>query len=327
MTAPFFSIIILYWQNAQYLPTCLRALSAQTCQNFEVILVDNASPEPFDPSCLDLFSHLNIHLLRSEVNLGFTGGNNLAARSARGEYLVLLNADAFPEPEWLARIQAAIPEHPDTFFASRLIMANNPLRLDGEWNVYHASGLVWRKSHGRPLSTATATEKYVLSACAAAGVYPKQAFESVHGFDEDFFAYMEDVDMDFRMQLQGYRCLYLPNATVRHVGSASTSTRSAMVVFHGHRNLVWTYFKDMPGLLFWFLLPCHILINLFYLVAGLFMPTRKEMARAKWEALKGLPKAIKKRKEIQANRKVSTWQIARLLDWNPLSPLIKLSYR
>ena len=167
----------------------------------------------------------------------------------------------------------------------------------------------------------------MLSACAAAGVYPREAFTAAGGFDEDFFAYMEDVDLDFRLQLLGYPCWYLPKAVVRHAGSGSTSPRSELVVFYGHRNLVWTFVKDMPGWLFWAMLLPHLLVNLLYLIVALFLPMRKAMYRAKWEALKGLPTAWKKRQAVQRKRKVSVRTIAGLLEWNPFAPLIKLTYR
>jgi len=327
MTSPFFSIIVLYWNSEKYLSENLRALAAQTWQDFEVILLDNGSQQPPDQKILAQFPELQLRQIASEKNLGFAAGNNLAARSARGEYLVLLNVDAFPQPDWLAQVHTGIQQHPNAFFASRLLMADDPQRLDGEWNVVHATGLVWRRAHGRKLSAAWPQERRVLSACAAAGVYPREAFTAAGGFDEDFFAYMEDVDLDFRLQLLGYPCWYLPKAVVRHAGSGSTSPRSDLVIFYGHRNLVWTFVKDMPGWLFWMMILPHLLVNLLYLIVALFLPMRKAMYRAKREALKGLPKAWKKRKEVQSQRKVSVGTIAGLLEWNPFAPLIKLTYR
>lgn len=93
-------------------------------------------------------------------------------------------------------------------------------------------------------------------ACAAASVYPREAFDAVGGFDEDFFAYMEDIDLDFRLQLAGYPCLYLPNAFVKHVGSASTAPRSDFAVYHGHRNLPWVFIKICLAGCFGFCCPC-----------------------------------------------------------------------
>jgi len=146
MNQPFFSIVILFWQSEQYLQRCLQSLKAQTFRDFEVILLDNGANQPPDPAILAVFHDLDLKHLHSDANLGFAGGNNLAAKSAAGEYLVLLNSDAFPEPDWLATLHQAALTHPGHCFASRLLQAGNLAVLDGEWNVYHASGLVWRKT-------------------------------------------------------------------------------------------------------------------------------------------------------------------------------------
>lgn len=327
MTKAFFSIVILFWKSAQYLPRSLRALEEQTLKDFEVILLDNGAQEPPDPAVLARYSNLDLHLLRSDTNLGFAAGNNYAVKATKGDYLVLLNGDAFPAPDWLETISNSIPSYPNHFFASRLIQADNPALLDGEWNVIHASGLAFRHNHNRPVSASKGCPKEVLSACAAAGVYPRKGFEEVAGFDEDFFSYMEDVDLDMRLQLADYRCLYLPEAVVYHVGSGSTGKRSAFSIFYGQRNLVWTFVKNMPALLFWLLLPAHLLANLIYIIAACFMPTRKTIWRAKRSALAGLSKMWRKRQLIQSKRTTSIWRFARLLNWNPFSPLAKLLNR
>ena len=327
MTKPFFSVLILFWKSAQYLQAVLQALEEQTFKDFEVILLDNGAEEPPDPVLLSQHPHLNLHLLCSETNLGFAGGNNLAARQAQGDYLVLLNSDAFPEPDWLATIHQAALSHPRHCFASRLLQADNPALLDGEWNVYHASGLAWRKNHNRSVSFSSTEPRHVMSACAAASAYPRSAFEQVGGFDEDFFAYMEDIDLDLRLRLAGYDCLYLPEAVVHHVGSGSTGSRSDFSTFYGHRNLIWAFVKNMPGLLLWLLLPAHLIVNIAYLLAGLFMSNGKTLWQAKKAAITGLPDVLQKRQLIQSKRTTSVWRFAKLINWNPLFPLTKLLYR
>lgn len=323
---PDFSILILSWRSEQHLPRCLRALEAQSFKKFEVLLLDNGNESPLSEDLLTTFPDLTLKIFRSEKNLGFAAGNNLLAKEARGDYIVLLNADAFPEADWLSVLHAAAIDKPNHFFASRLIKANEPDKLDGEWHVYHASGLAWRHMHNQPLSQATNAPKEVFGACAAASAYPREAFESVGGFDEDFFAYMEDIDLDFRLQLQGHACLYLPQAIVHHVGSASSAPRSEFAVYHGHRNLPWVFIKNMPGALFWLLLPCHILVNLAYLLLAPFMGKGKVMLKAKGDALNELGKTYSKRQKIQKARKASVWTIARLLNWNPFAPLIKSKF-
>lgn len=165
---PDFSILILSWRSEQHLPRCLRALEAQRFKKFEVLLLDNGNESPLSEDLLTTFPDLTLKILRSEKNLGFAAGNNLLAKEARGDYIVLLNADAFPEADWLSVLHAAAIDKPNHFFASRLIKANEPDKLDGEWHVYHASGLAWRHMHNQPLSQATNAPKEVFGACAAA---------------------------------------------------------------------------------------------------------------------------------------------------------------
>ena len=323
---PYFSILILNWRSEEHLPRCLNALEAQRYKNFEVLLLDNGNALPLNADFSASYPGIKIKAFRSEKNLGFAAGNNLLAKEACGKYIVLLNADAFPEPEWLEILQESSLANPNHFFASRLIKANEPEKLDGEWHVYHASGLAWRHMHNQPISLATAEVKEVFGACAAASAYPREAFEAVGGFDEDFFAYMEDIDLDFRLQLQGYSCLYLPQAIVHHVGSASSAPRSEFAVYHGHRNMPWVFVKNMPGLLMWLLLPLHVLVNLAYLMIAPLMGKGRVMFKAKWDSLKGFGKILKKRQKIQKTRKVKALHIARLLNWNPLAPLIKTKF-
>ncbi len=197
-----------------------------------------------------------------------------------------------------------------------MLIAANTALLDGAGDSYHVSGLAWRTAHGAPDSAVTDYEHEVFSPCAAAALYRHQALIELDGFDEDFFCYMEDVDLGFRLRLAGYRCLYVPRSVVHHVGSGTSGGQdSAFSMYHGHRNLVWVYVKDMPGLLFWIFLPLHLLLNLasifwFALIRG----RRRVILRAKYDALRGLPKMWRKRRNIQKLRIVSIQDIWQQLD-------------
>jgi GT2 family glycosyltransferase len=324
---PFFSIIILYWKNKHYLFTCLDSLLSQIEKDFEILILDNGSPEPVGQNEYEKYSELNIKTISLKTNLGFAAGNNIAAANANGKYIVLLNSDAFPYPDWLVNIRRGIKKYPDGFFASKLIMANHPERYDGMGDVYHASGLVWRKSYNTPISPSLESEKEVFSACGAAAVYPNDAFKQVNGFDADYFSYVEDVDLGFRLRLAGYRCIFLPNAIVEHVGSGSTSYRSDFSVYYGQRNLVWTFIKDMPGIFVWLLAPVHFLANILQIILALFRKQTKITLKAKIDAMKKLPSIIEKRKAVQKSRNIPIMQIIQRMDWNPISPLIKLFQR
>jgi GT2 family glycosyltransferase len=154
----------------------------------------------------------------------------------------------------------------------------------------------------------------VFSACAAAALYRRDAFEAVGGFDEDFFCYLEDVDLGFRLRLAGHRCTYVPDAVVHHVGSATTVKDSDFAVYHGHRNLVWAYVKNMPGRLFWLFLPQHIAANLYIVVRYAIEGRWRVVMKAKWDAIQGIPRMWKKRRAIQAQRIASIAKIRAAMD-------------
>jgi len=315
-SSPLISIILVTWNSATYLPHCLESLSLQTFKDFEVIVVDNGSTDGTLDDLESRWSEVTMQVLRLGENKGFAAANNLGARLARGQWLALLNPDAFPAPEWLEQLLHAAESHPQACFASRQVQAGAPHLLDGEGDAYHVSGLTWRRGYGLPVCEKAELEE-VFSPCAAAALYPCQAFLEVGGFDEEYFAYQEDVDLGFRLRLQGRPCYYVPGAVVQHVGSASTGKRSAFVIYHGHRNLVWTYFKDMPPALFWTFLPLHLVMNLYSLVSFTLRGQGRAIWRAKREALLGLGAMLRKRKEIQRQRRVSAKEVYRLMehDW------------
>jgi GT2 family glycosyltransferase len=317
---PKITIIIVTWNSEAYLPHCLESLKKQKYKDFEVIIIDNGSTDNAVNNLAEKYPSLDLRIEKLDTNTGFAVANNIGARLARGKWLALLNADAFPESEWLENLLKATEQHPNAFFASQQIQANAPDLLDGEGDTYHISGLAWRRNYGLPLQNKTKLEE-IFSPCAAAALYPRQAFLDVSGFDEDYVSYHEDVDLGFRLRLQGLRSYYMPQAIVYHVGSASTSKRSDFSVYYGHRNLEWTYYKNMPSILFWLFFPVHVLMN-FFLIAYLTSGGRgKVILRAKIDALKGFKKMRRKRKEIQASRIVSTKDIYQSLERGFFAPV------
>ncbi len=264
---PKVTVIIVNWNGERFLDRCLSALQAQTVAPHEIILVDNASSD----ASLDIVRRFpSVRLLAQNENLGFARGNNLAieAAAAESEWIALLNPDAFVEPHWLEALLSATHDYSDfDVFGSKLVNAADPAVLDGAGDAYHISGLVWRMGHGAAVSSFSEQVREVFSPCAAAALYRRSALLEVGGFDEVFFCYVEDVDLGFRLRLAGYRCLYVPSSVAHHVGSGTTGGQhSDFAVYHGHRNLVWTYVKDMPGVLFWVFLPLHLAMNLVVLV-------------------------------------------------------------
>ncbi|MGD2155990.1 MAG: glycosyltransferase family 2 protein [Anaerolineales bacterium] len=316
---PLVSIVVVNWNGREVLPLCLEALTAQVYNNYEIIVVDNGSS---DHSADELDSRWpEVKTVRLGENKGFAVANNIGARLARGTWLALVNNDAFPEPNWLIELIAAAQKYPNfSFFGSRLVQYDDPRLLDGTGDVFHISGLAWRRHYNHPVSSVNHKVEEVFGPCAAAAMYSREAFWQVGGLEEDFFSYHEDVDLAFRLRLQGYRCLYIPNAVVRHVGSASSGKRSDLSVYYGHRNLVWSYVQNMPSNLFWKYLPAHLLANLVFLIYYSVRGQPGAIWRAKLDALMGLPIALRKRRAIQSRCEVPISDIVSVIERGWVKP-------
>jgi GT2 family glycosyltransferase len=307
---PFFSVIIVNFNGGAHLRTCLEALRGQTERDFEVLVVDNGSTDGAIDSLAEAYPEAR--LLRQARNLGFAAANNLAARAARGTWLVLLNNDAFAAPEWLERLRAGIARYPAfSGFASRQMKALAPTCLDGAGDAYHVSGVPWRIGFDQPMGPPWDRDGEIFIPCACAAAYRKDAFDAAGGFDERFFCYVEDVDLAFRLQLRGHRFMYLSQAVVKHVGSATVGKTSDFARYHGHRNIVWCFFKNMPDALLWKYLPLHLAMNLVSLLAFTLKGEGAPIWRAKWSALGGLPWVLAERRAIQRTRTASAHELER----------------
>lgn len=312
------AVIIVNHNGGDLLPRCLRALARQTLAPHRVYVVDNASGDGSVESILGEFP--TVSLMKLDKNTGFAAANNLAAKRAEGcDWIAVLNPDAFPEPAWLEALMHAAARRPEfSFFGSRMLMADDPTRLDGVGDAYHISGLIWREGHGAIASGKFLEEREIFSPCAAAALYRYDAFLEAGGFDEDYHCYVEDVDLGFRLRLQGHRCAYVPDAVVLHKGSALTGRRSSFSTYHGHRNLTWTFVKNMPAPWLVLFAPFHILAC----VLCLFWIARRGNGRAIWrakvDAVKGLRGTWAKRRAIQA---------ARTVGFGKLLPLMRFGVR
>ncbi len=312
------AVIIVNYNGGDVILQCLTALQHQKFRDFQTVVVDNHSTDTSLSAIQRDFPW--VRLLALETNRGFAGGVNHALRECpHGSLVALLNPDAFPAPDWLANLVAAADQHPQyAAFGSRMFSDEAMQALDGVGDVYHISGLPWRQGHGQPNSTRYDRSTDIFAPCAAAALYRADALNAVGCFDEDLFLYAEDVDVGFRLQLAGYRSLYVADARVWHVGSVFVGKHSDFQIYHGHRNLVWVFVKNMPGLLFWLALPLHVALNIVSILWFTLKGQGRVILRAKWDALRGLTHFWGKRKTIQSLRKASTTSIAKALRWSML---------
>lgn len=317
-------LVIVTFDAAVHIARCLEAVHAQIRRPDRVIVADNGSRDRTLAIVKETAARfgLNLEVLSLDGNLGFSVANNRAVDRLEGcDVVALLNPDAFPEPGWLAAlVDAAATYEEAASFASRLMVAGSNGVLDGAGDVFHVSGIVWRHGHGEPLDRVpdALVARSVFAACAAAALYRRGDWLRAGGFDERYFCYAEDVDLGFRLQLLGRGCRYVPDAVVQHVGSATAGVHSEFSVYHGYRNLEWTFVKNMPARLFWRYLPVHLAVVLAEFGWFVRCGRGRSLLRAKWDAILGLGRSLAERRKIQAARVVGADAIVALLDRSPL---------
>ncbi len=255
--------------------------------------MDNASEDGSLEAAKEEFR--TVSFINAGSNTGFAAANNRGIKATQKAWIALVNPDAFVAKNWLQALLEAVQENPQvSVFSSELIDANNHDILDGQGDCYHVSGLVWRRKHAQPVDSAPSQLPF-FAPCAASALYLRSAVLDVGGFDEDYFCYIEDVDLGFRLRLAGYQCVHIHEAITYHVGSAITERESDFSIYHGHRNLVWTYFKNMPTGPLWRYMLQHIFMNLMSIIFYSVKGRPGVILKAKWHAIMGLPTQIRKR--------------------------------
>ena len=306
------NIIIVNWNGRKFLSECLESLRRQTYQPLTIILVDNGSTD----GSVDFVkkNYPEVKAIRLDRNLGFSIANNIAIESVNSAYVALLNNDAVAHPKWIKNLVDSLEANPLAgFAASKMLFYDDRSIIDRAGDAYTRAGTGLLRGRGMPADSYSEQE-WVFGACAGAALYRTQMLRDIGLFDEDFFLLYEDVDLSFRAQLKNYKCLYVPEAIVYHKASSSIVHDSAISVYYSHRNLEWVYVKNMPSKLmlktFWLHVIYDIGAFFFFAANG----RGKEYVKAKYDALKGLKIALKKRRQIQKGKTVSDAYIFGLLE-------------
>ena len=312
---PLTTIIVVTHNSARFLPRLCAAVAAQRETRWRLVVIDNGSRADERPRQSDLPPSAS--LIQSEINLGFAEANNLAARDVDTPFLAFLNPDAFPNQDWLAALVATAERFPRAgAVGSTQLRADTPGVYDGVGDVLHASGMAYRAGYGRRLArTPSLGEPF--SACAAAMLVRRAAFEEVGGFDARYFCYFEDVDLCFRLRLAGWRILQTPDAIVAHVGGGVSGARSAFADFHGARNRVWTFLKCMPLVLFWPLLVPHLVLSALVVTVAALRGRGFAAWRGFIAGIRNPREILQTRRTVQRARKAHTLDIASAMAWLP----------
>jgi len=316
------TVIIVNWNGRLLLDECLKNLQKQAYSQFSVILVDNGSQD----GSVDFVktNYPNIRLIELSQNLGFAVANNLAIQTILTEYVALLNNDAVPDTMWLANLVTALDTHPEAgFAASKMLFHHQPDIIDRVGDAYTKAGTALLRGRGLNADHFNRLE-WVFGACAGAALYRMSMIKDIGLFNENYFLLYEDVDLSFRAQLKGYKCIFVPLAIVFHKGSHSIVHDSPMSIYYSHRNLEWVYIQNMPARLILRTILAHILYNI--AAFGYFVLCRRgaDYLRAKRDALKGFRETLKKRRQIQNSRTVDDEYIWGLLDRPALLSRLKI---
>ncbi len=319
--SPSVSAVVINFNGVGRIEACLDSLRQQTRPPECVTVVDNASSDASLEVIASGFP--GVKLIPSPRNLGYAAACNRGWRESPADLVAFLNNDLTLAPDWLERLLAAVTP-PWGFWASRILFARDPQRVDSAGDAMAVVGAAYKIGHGMPASR-FGEPREVFGACGAAALFRREVLEATGGFDEDLFLVHEDSDLNFRARLLGFRCLYVPGARVFHDVNRSIGTLSPFYVYYGHRNSEVVFWKNMPNGLLVRFLPERLLFNLFSFLYFLRRGRGSPFLKAKRDFLADFRNVLAKRRKIQASRRVGPTELRRLLDRNWLRHRLKRS--
>lgn len=286
------TIIIPNYNGLKFMEPCFKALRAQSDQNFELLVVDNGST---DGSVKWLEDH-QIPSIFLEENTGFSGAVNIGIRESVTPYVILLNNDTEPQPDYVKEMVKAIERSPKIFsVSSKMIQLYHKDLMDDAGDMYSVLGWAYQRGVGQKSSGYNKACR-VFSACAGAAIYRREVFDKIGGFDEDHFAYLEDIDVGYRAKICGYENWYCPKAVVYHVGSGTSGSKyNSFKVKLAARNNLYLNYKNMPLL--------QLILNFLPILAGMAVKymffRRIGFASDYIEGVKEGLKTLKKTKKVR----------------------------
>ena len=266
---PRVTVVIPNYNGKKYIEACLDSL----CQGSlvpEIIVVDNGSADGSTERIRRWMNRRNrkkcpsCRLVCFTQNKGFCAAVNTGIRLAKTEYVILLNNDTEADSDFVKNLYLAIRKRKNAFSVSAKILSlHQPEVIDDAGDLYCALGWAFALGKGKK-RTAYGKEAKIFAACGCAAIYRKSIFETIGYFDENHFAYLEDIDIGYRAKISGYDNYYTPDALAYHAGSAVTGSRyNDFKVYFAARNSIYLIYKNMPA--------AQILCNLPFLAAGVGM--------------------------------------------------------
>ncbi len=308
----FVSVIIVNWNGRHHLELCLPALAQQTHTQFEIILVDNSST---DDSITFVQSHFpEVRVISLNENQGFARGNNIGIEASTAPFVALLNNDTKPESTWLEQlVNTALMDERVGMVASKMLFFDRPHIINSAGICLDRVGIAWDRLGGQS-NDDTAVVEEIFGGCGGAVLYRRAMLNEIGLFDEAYFAYLEDVDLAWRAQLAGWRCLYVSTAVVYHRHSATSVEGSPFKSRLLGRNKVWTILKNYPLAPLLRYLPLIMLYDAGSVWVALWHRRDPNPLIGRLMALPGLPKVLRKRAALQKKRQLSAAEMLKLME-------------
>lgn len=305
------SVIIPTWNGKDLLKTCLQSLKRQTYKDFEVIVVDNGSNDGTVEMIKKVYPKSRIFSF--DHNKGFAPAVNEGLRNAQGEYLVLLNNDTKMDKKCLEHLMRAVKKKNVGIIATKMLnfYQNDTIDSAGAFitSVGHANGIGWKEKDGPEFNK----PKEVFLASGGGCLIKRSVIEKIGLFDEDYFAYFEDVDFCLRAQLQGFKTWYEPKAIIYHVHKATSRRIQPFTEYLQFRNMTMTIIKDFPGQ---FLQKNWLKILLVNIHTVWFLTKKgygSAALKAEWYILTHWITLLFKRQQIQSSSRISSEEFSKFI--------------
>jgi GT2 family glycosyltransferase len=313
---PAVTAIVLNYNGAELLDVVIPSLERQTYPHLSVLLVDNGSTDESVARARARWPQVRI--LELPQNVGVAKALNRGVLECDTELVALLNNDIELEPDWLERLVAGLLQHPEAASASgKLLRFDDRAVIDAAGDVLRWSSAATNRGAGERDEGQYDRAEHVFSACAGAALYRRAAFDDVGLFDEDFFAYLEDIDWSLRAQLRRRGSWYEPAAVAYHKRGATTSASPGRYRPLQRRNQIWFVLKGYPAGMLLRHLPGIVLLNLGLALQDLRQGVPGATLRGWWAALRGLPGVVRKRRAIQRGRTADSAYLARVITPEP----------
>lgn len=302
-TTPAVTAVVLNYNGRELLDVILPSLAGQTYPSLSVTVLDNGSGDGSAEHVRERWPDVQVVALPE--NVGVAAALNRGLESVETDLVALLNNDIELDPCWLEELVAHLLADPQAASSSgKMLRFDRRDVIDAAGDGMRWSSAAFNRGAGEPDRGQFDRPEPVFSACAGAALYRRSAFEDVGPFDEDFFAYLEDIDWSLRAQLRGYSSRYVPTAVAYHMRGATTGGARNRYRVMQRRNQIWLVVKGYPAAALLRRLPGILLLN-----AGLALQDARQgglgsTLRGWWWALRGLPRMLRKRRAIQRGRRV-----------------------